>query len=171
MRFTTKPDAEAFFGARQKKTNGGRGASRFKAGNFHYVSRLTTAAEVSQALADAQGDFTECMVWPSALVWGDRSLEDPAPPDWAAYAQWRQKHGERRSLYEAPGHLFEAHERPELARLLEMAIYMGWDALVASRPFKASLELSHDDRVTIHARTRQAALVAKLEQLGMKRGD
>jgi hypothetical protein len=172
MRFTSKVEAEAFFRSLGIGPGGlapgNRSATRFKSDDLYYRSRLATAREVSLVLADAQGDFTECAVWPFDLVWGDRSLEEHAPPDWIAYARWRQQHGETRPLREAPGHLFDANERSELARLLELAIYMGWDTLVAARPAKVLVELSHDDRITIRARSRRRALIARLERLGVK---
>jgi hypothetical protein len=171
VRFISKSDAEAFFRPLEIGPGGlmpgSRAATRFKSDDLYYRSRLNTAREVSLTLADAQGDFIECAVWPFALAWGDRSLEERAPADWITYAQWRQQHGETRPLHEAPGHLFDANDRSELARLLELAIYMGWDTLVAARPTKVLVELSHDDRITIHARSRQMALIAKLERLGV----
>lgn len=171
MRFTSKIEAERFFRSLGigpgGLTRGSRSATRFKSDDLYYRSRLA-AGEVSLVLADAQGDFTECVVWPFDLVWGDRSLEEHAPADWIAYARWRHQQGETRPLREAPGHLLEANERSELARLLELAIYMGWDALVAARPAKVLVELSHHDRITIHARSRQKALIARLERLGVK---
>jgi hypothetical protein len=100
--------------------------------------------------------------------WGDRSLEEEAPPDWIDYARWRQQHGETRSLYDAPGHVFGAGETSELARLLELAIYMGWDTLVGTKPAKVVVELSHDDWIRIFARSKQKVLLAKLDKLGVK---
>jgi hypothetical protein len=171
MRFKSKSDSEAFFRPLGIGPGGltpnSRTASRFKTARLCYQSRLATAREISLLLADTQGDFIECSVWPTALVFGDRSLDVPAPEDWIAYARWRQKHGETRALYEAPGHFFDTGEQSDLAQLLEQVIYMGWDALVAARPAKVLIELSHNDLITIHARSQQRTLIAKLERLGL----
>ncbi|MGE3143313.1 MAG: hypothetical protein AB7L65_08320 [Hyphomonadaceae bacterium] len=138
VQFISKSESAAYFHRLGIETDGlfpgSRAAARLKSYELFYKSRLATAREVSLALADAQGDFSECVVWPFDLVWGDQSADEDASADWAAYARWREGHGEPRRLYEAPDHVAEAKEHLELARLLEMAIYLGWDTLVAARP-------------------------------------
>lgn len=172
MRFISESVAAEFF--RQLGMGpsglipGSRAATRFKSDELFYRSRLATARDVSLELARAQGDYAECVVWASNLVWGDRSREEHPPRDWENYALWRQQHGETRSLYDAPGHVFELAEQAELAKLLEMAIHMGWDTLVGARPCKLLIGLSHHDEISFHARSRPTELISKLERLGVK---
>jgi hypothetical protein len=45
---------------------------------------------------------------------------------------------------------------------------MGWDALVGARPNKILIELSHNDRITIHGRSRPSTLLSELGRLGVK---
>ncbi len=172
MQFLPQSDAEAFFrhlGFGPKgPVAGSRTATRFRSDDLFYKSRLETAREVSQLLAHAQGDFTECVVWACDLVWGDKTRDEDPPLDWKNYKRWREQHGETRSLYQTPGHVFGSTEHAELVRLLELAIHMGWDTLIGARPSKVLIELSHNDRITIHARSRQRELISALEHLGVK---
>jgi hypothetical protein len=170
MRFISPVASEAFFRSLGigpgGLISGSRTANRFKSDALFYKSRLPMARDVAQVLARAQGEFTECVVWAFDLVWGDRSREEHPPKDWEDYARWRHQQGETRS--DAPGHVFDFSEQVSLARVLELAIYMGWDTLVGARPSKMLVELSHHDSVTIHARSRQTELISQLERLGLK---
>jgi hypothetical protein len=109
------------------------------------------------------------VVWAFDLPWGDKSQDPDASNDWITYAKWRRAQGDQRSLYDAPAHVLEPGEQSELRRLLDFAIAIGWDTLVASRPAKVLLELSHHDRITVHARSRQPDLISALQRLGVKR--
>jgi hypothetical protein len=172
MQFVTQSEAEPFFLRlginRLGPLAGSRSATRLKVFDAYYQSRLPVARQVSDALVDCLGDFTVCSLWAHDLVWGDRSLEDDAPPDWAEYRQWREAQGERRPLREAPGHLFDARERETLAKVINRAIHMGWDALIAAKPNKAVIQLSHDDRITVYARSKPGELFAGLTALGLQ---
>src|SRR5690349_2909793 len=103
-------------------------AATMKTVEIYYESRLSTAREAAEAIASYQGDFDTCLMWACDLVWGDRSREDHPPRDWAVYRDWRNATGETRTLYEAPGHHFDRGEQDMLAKVIELAIYMGWDA-------------------------------------------
>jgi hypothetical protein len=174
MRFVTLSESEPFFLRlginRDGLVTGSRSATRLKTFDAYYQSRLPTARRVSEALAAYLGGFTLCLLWAHDFVWGDRSLEERPPSDWAEYRQWREARGERRLLHEAPGHLFDAGEHSALAKVIEWAIYMGWDALIATKPNKAVIHLSHDDRITIYARSKPSELITRLTALGLKPG-
>lgn len=148
--------------------SGSRAAVRLKTFDIYYKSRLANARDVSQALASHQGNFSTCQLWAYGLVFGDLSLNEPPPPDWAEYRRWRLAQGEKRSLYEAPGHVFERGEHHALTAVIQWAIYMSWDTLIASKPTKIMIYLSHDDRITILARSRPSALIADLTALGLE---
>ena len=172
MRFIGGAEAAAYFRrlgiAPDGLVRGSRAGSRFKTDRLFYQSRLNTARAVASELAGACGDFEECVVWAADLVWGDRSADEHPPADWVDYKQWREAHGETRSLYDAPGHVFDASERGEFERLLELAIYMGWDTIVGARPCVVLIELSHHDEILLHARARKPSLLAALTRLGVR---
>lgn len=171
MRFVPRSEAVAFF---QRLGLGPSGliqsmGRRFKSEEFRYRSRLTTAPQVSSLLVEAMGRYDEAMVWPHYVVFGDRSHDADAPPDWVAYRKWRVSHGASLGLHDAPGHLLVADERDEFIRLLELAIYLGWDALVGARRSKVLIELSHHDTITFHSRSRPSQVMAALERHGLVR--
>lgn len=171
MHFVAKSEAESFFQKLGMDRNGlvagSRSAARLKIFDAYYQSRLPVAREVADLLAAHQGDFSVCHVWTHDLVWGDRALEEEPPPDWMEYRKWREALGERRSLCDAPGHIFDTGERGSLSKVIEWAIYMGWDALIAAKPNKIAVQLSHDDRISIYARSKPTELVAGLAALGL----
>lgn len=147
---------------------GSRSEARLKIFDVHYQNPLAVADKVSRVLASHQGDFSVCHLWMHGLPFGDRSLDQAPPPDWARYRRWREATGETRSLHEAPGHVFQKGEQEALARVIEFAIDLGWDALVAAAPHKGVLDLSHDDRITIYGRSRPSGLIADLQRLGLE---
>jgi len=147
---------------------GSRSKARLKIFDVYYQNPLTVADKVSRVLASRQGDFSTCHLWVHGLPFGDRSLDQTPPLGWARYRRWREATGETRSLYEAPGHVFQKGEQEALARVIEFAILLGWDALVAAVPHKGVLDLSHDDRITIYVRSRPSGLIVGLERLGLE---
>jgi hypothetical protein len=172
MRFVTRSESEPVFLKlgidRSGIVSGSRSATRLKTFDVYYQSRLPVAHQASEALSASQGDFETCLLWAHDLAWGDRSSEEHPPTDWAEYRRWRETLGERRSLHGAPGHLFDAGEHAALAKVIEWAICMGWDALIAAKPAKAVVHLSHDDRITIYARSKPSELIAQLTALGLE---
>ena len=88
--------------------------------------------------------------------------------DWKHFRDWRRRQGEWRNLYDAPGHLFEGHEHAALAKLIEWALYMGWDAIIAATPGKGAVLLSHDDYIRLCSRGTPEALLRHLERLGLR---
>jgi hypothetical protein len=172
MRFITESEARPIFAKLGIDCRGPIAASRAAEGlktfDIYYRSRLVVARETAELIAAGQEGFTSCLLWACALVWGDRSLEEIAPPDWARYDRWRRAQGEMRPIYAAPGHLFGEAESGLLATAIEGAIHMGWDALMVAKPAKMIIQFSHDDRITIFARTRPSKLFAELESIGLK---
>ena len=125
--------------------NGHRAARHLKVFDALYDSRIANGPEVAEALVEHQGAYATCLVWACGLPFGDQSQEGEPRSDWKRFRDWRRREGEWRTVYDAPGHLFEGHERAALAKLIEWALYMGWDALVAAAPGKGAVLLSHDD--------------------------
>jgi hypothetical protein len=172
MRFITKPESQAYFAklgiGEQGLVPGSRSAVRLRTFDIYYHSPLAGGREVAHALAAHQGDFSECLLWAHDLIFGDRSLEAQPPPAWSEYRRWRKAERESRSLYEAPGHRFDAGERKAMCGIIELAITMGWDALIAAKPSKLIIHLSHDDRISIYARSRPSDLFDTLRSLGLE---
>jgi len=172
MRFISEIEAKAFFKKLgfqpQGLVPGSRAATKLKTDHLFYQSGIVPYAKIASLLTDTQGDFADCVVWPFDLVWGDRSQEDNPPEAWETYARWRRDHGEELNLRERPGHVFSAGEQAELARLLELALSMGWDTLVAARPAKMLFEFSHNDRISLHSRSHDTDLLSALAKLGVK---
>lgn len=146
---------------------GSRAARHLKVFDAFYTSRIANGPEVAEALVEHQGAYATCLVWACGLPWGDRSQEEEPGPDWMRYRDWRRRQGESRTLHDAPGHLFEEHERRTLAMIVEWALYMGWDTLIAATPGQGAVLLSHDDRITICARVNPDALLHRLDRLGL----
>lgn len=169
--FIARPNAEQFFAKlgfdRTGPITGGRAAARCKTFDIYYQSRLKGAREVARCLAFHQGQFATCHLWACDLVWGDRSQEASPPPDWAQYSRWKASLGEHRSVYEVPGHVYDPGEHRLLAETIEHAIYMGWDTLIASKPARSVYHLSHDDRITVYARSQPSMLFEELAKLGL----
>jgi hypothetical protein len=175
MRFVAAEDCRSFFRRIGFDENGpvagSRSAARLKK-TFDCCYKSGAALtpllpRLTGALATYQGEFSECLLWAADLVWGDRSQESTPPAHWLAYRRWRSAHGETRSLYEVPGYLFDASERPLLAQTIGWALRLGWDTFIATPAGASVTALSHDDRITVYARTRSVALIADFARLAL----
>lgn len=80
--------------------------------------------ELAAKLTATLGAWDECLVWATDWdVW-------PDVENWPRYYAWRDTFGERRSVGEAPGHLFEPNDSLALTDLLTHVIECGWDATI-----------------------------------------
>ncbi|MFO0991863.1 MAG: hypothetical protein U1E67_08040 [Hyphomicrobiales bacterium] len=91
---------------------------------------------------------------------------DGGYPGWHNFYAWRASLGEQSRLYEMPGHQCDKHEGEELATLIAFALQLGWDGLLAARPGRNVLGLSHDDRIEFHAGFKHRTLAVELTKLG-----
>jgi hypothetical protein len=82
------------------------------------------------------------------------------------YRQWRASHGETGRLFDAPGHRFDAAEAERLSEATAFALTLGRDVMVAAKPGRQLLFLSHDDRLEIYRDFGSGALVRGLIALG-----
>lgn len=103
-------------------------------------SGLETAAAV-EALR-ALGSWHECLLWVTGWgVW-------PSSEDWPSYYAKRGAAEERRSLNDAPGHLFDKGEHDLLLKYLVAVMENGWDGYLlcnGSVPqCSARVQISHD---------------------------
>ena len=129
---------------------------------------MARADEVASVLADCLGGYDWAVLWAYGLPWGDRSLEAVPPPDWRRYAEWRRRHDEHRTLYDAPGHEFESANREQLASAIQSAIYMGWDARAFGYPLRCIIDPSHDDTITLRSQHNLSEVTGRLVGLGLR---
>ena len=134
---------------------------------LHYNSGRRDYSDAARAITQSIGAFTEATLHFVFCVSGDGWSEGNATDErWSRYRQWRGASGEHRRLYDAPGHLFAHHEAELLSRAVEFALRLGWDALVAAKPGRQLLFLSHDDRIEIYRGFEWRRLTEKLIALG-----
>jgi hypothetical protein len=124
-------------------------------------------SDAANAIAQATGTFSEATLLFQWCLSGDGWVESSPNNDrWQGYKRWRAANGEDRRLYEAPGHRFEPTDIDGLSRTIGFALELGWDALVAAKPGRQLLFLSHDDRLEIYRGFTGGMLVRKLTSLG-----
>jgi hypothetical protein len=118
---------------------------------LYYNSGDRDYSAAANAIALSTGNFSEATVLFLFSVSGDGWNEHSAMDErWNRYRTWRAANNEDRRLYEAPGHRFEPGEVEQFSKTLEFSLQLGWDALVAAKPKRQLLFLSHDDRLEIY---------------------
>lgn len=105
------------------------------------------ARELAARLSAVLGEWDECLAWVTDWdVW-------PNGEDWPRYYAWRGHFGERRSLGEAPGHVFSATDTGELTDFLAHVLECGWDVTLLPSRGKHSTGLragtSHDEWIEL----------------------
>jgi hypothetical protein len=133
---------------------------------LYYNSGAHNYSHAANAIAASTGKFTQVtllFLWCLSGGWDERTATSEP---WSRYRQWREATGETRPLYDAPGHQFEAHEVEHFSKAVEFSLQLGWDALVATKPRRQLLLLSHDDRMEIYRGFERRLLAEKLIALG-----
>jgi len=134
---------------------------------LYYQSGGRDYSAAANAIALSTGTFSEATVLFLFSVSGDGWDEHSASDQrWNRYRRWRAANHEDHRLYEAPGHQFEPNEVEHLSKTVEFALELGWDALVAVKPGRQLLFLSHDDRLEIYRGFSGGLLVRQLTGLG-----
>jgi len=129
-------------------------------------------AVAARAIAGCAGRFSEATVLFRWALQGDGWDELTAPYEaWSRYKNWRASNGEHRHLSEAPAHLFAGDEMALFAEAIEFALSLGWDAMVAARPKRQLILLSHDYRIGIYYGFGGGALTRQLIGLGWRMAD
>ena len=105
------------------------------------------AHELAAKLTATLGDWDECLVWATDWdIW-------PNEEHWPRYYAWRDTFSERRSVGEAPGHLFGSDDSSALTEFLAHVIECGWDVTIlpskASRATGMRVRTSHDEWIEI----------------------
>jgi hypothetical protein len=133
---------------------------------LYYESGGRDYSVAANAIALSIGKFSEATVLFLFCVSGDGWNELSATNEsWNRYRRWRAANHEDRRLYEAPGHRFEPDEVEQLSKTVEFALELGWDAMVAAKPGRQLVFLSHDDRLEIHRGFSSGSLVKQLTGL------
>ncbi|MGJ5151346.1 hypothetical protein [Bradyrhizobium sp. SZCCHNRI1058] len=129
-------------------------------------------AVAARAIAGCAGRFSEAAVLFRWALRGD-GWDDLTSSDetWSRYRNWRASNGEHRRLYEAPAHLFGGDEMALFAKAIEFALSLGWDAMVAAKPKRQLILLSHDYRIEIYHGFGGGALTRQLIGLGWRMAD
>ena len=104
-----------------------------------------------------------CLFCVSGDGWSEENERDER---WQRYRLWRVANGDQRRLYDAPGHRFERGEGDSVSQVIEFALQLGWDTLVAAKPRRQILFLSHDDRMEIYHGFQRRWLAETLIALG-----
>ena len=134
---------------------------------LYYESGARDYSAAANAIASSIGRFSEATVIFSFCLSGDGWSEASAANErWRRYRRWRAANHETRRLYEAPGHQFEPSEVEHFSKTVEFSLELGWDALVAAKPGRQLLFLSHDDRAEVYRGFGGGALVRQLTGLG-----
>jgi hypothetical protein len=114
---------------------------------LYYSSGNRDYAAAADIITASIGAFSSVkLLFLYSISVDDGVVEGP----WARYRQWRNAYGDTRRIYDAPGHLFEAHEARQLSEAITFSLSLGWDALLSATPGRQLMVLSHDDRIEIH---------------------
>jgi hypothetical protein len=123
----------------------------------------TTAATL---ISTALGSFNEAVVlFEFAVSLAKSDSYQESDDQWRGYREWRHAAGDDRYPHDAPGHLFRSGETECLAKVIEFALQLGWDAWVYAKPNRHALFLSHDDRLEIYSGCNRRELSAALAKL------
>jgi hypothetical protein len=115
------------------------------------ASNPASARELAERLSGALGEWDELLAWATDWdVWPDSE-------NWPRHYAWRERFGERRSVAEAPGHLFERGDSCELDSFLAHVLECGWDVtLLPSRESRSTglrVHTSHDEWIELLSAT------------------
>jgi hypothetical protein len=171
VRFTSRDECETFarrLGRSSDLLDRKKLTTMKKRFDFLYESRLENADEVAGAIASCCEPFSDILLWSHGLVWGDKTRQPDASPDWSHYGAWRREHGATGGLYDLPGQLFESGEQRELVEGVKWTLLTGSDAILIPRPTRVLIHFSHDDLISVHCRSTPTAL-RDLERLKLKR--
>jgi hypothetical protein len=83
---------------------------------------------------------------------------------------YRNSLNELRSLADAPGHVFERHERDEFCSILNMCVIFFWDFLIADTDATCLVSVSHDEHCTLCAREglQLDDIISNLREFGLE---
>ena len=132
----------------------------YESGNRDYSKAANTITASIRKFSEVNLLFLFCITGDG---WSEGNATDER---WRRYRLWRAANGDERRLYDAPGHRFERGEGDSLSQVIEFALQLGWDALLAATPRRQLLFLSHDNRMEIYRGFERRWLAERLIALG-----
>ncbi|MCL5257021.1 MAG: hypothetical protein M1319_04390 [Chloroflexi bacterium] len=114
----------------------------------YYITSLDSGAKtvIARTLMLQFAKFDESMLWIDEYkVW-------PAAENWNLFDGYRRSLGERKPLWERPGHIFAPGDGETVFSLLCMVLYFIWGAIVAPASGELVVRISHDDWIDIYAK-------------------
>lgn len=126
----------------------------------------TNDAQAAAVIEHGLGQWSEALLVMEEAVWGDGY--DGTDTRWIEFYSWRRSRGEVRRLYDAPGHLFAAHDKSELQTALIFALRLGWDASLFASPGRVKVHFSHDDFVRLERVPNWRMLSRALSEIGFR---
>ena len=125
--------------------------------SLRFTSRLVHSPDgrSGQEAGVARSCVKALTPWKSCLLWVTGWGIWPSSEDWPQYYAARGRLGEKRSLQEAPGQLFEAGEARLLQEFLTLVLENGWEAQVLPSDAAAAgrrIHCSHDGWTQLRSR-------------------
>jgi hypothetical protein len=102
---------------------------------LYHNSGCADYSAATRAMTAAIGEFIEASLHFLFCVSGDGWSEgNEMNEQWRGYRQWRGARGQHRRITDAPVHVFVHDEAEQLCKALELALQLGWDALLSAKP-------------------------------------
>lgn len=99
-----------------------------------FYKEYAAAKELVKCMPSNSGYFlliTEYGIWPSR-------------EDWGLFYKLRSAYGEKRELYESPGHVFGAYEKDDLHTYIFLMLCFGWGGYLVQNSASKFCFISHD---------------------------
>jgi hypothetical protein len=86
------------------------------------------------------------------LLWITEWSIFPSGENMSLFDAYRSFLGETRSLRDAPGHIFDDKDLPQIECLLDLILYFYWDALLIINGKSYALKISHDEFISVYGK-------------------
>ena len=100
---------------------------------------------LARTVASNLETFDQCLLW--VTLWGVWDSSE----NWHLFDRFRETYGERRPIWDAPGHLFQKHEGADLTTFIQLGLSFGWDFYVVRAPSGNAAFFSHDEYLKFSA--------------------
>jgi len=107
------------------------------------------------------------------LLWITEWSIFPSGENMSLFGAYRSFLGETRSLRDAPGHIFDDKDLPQIECLLDLILYFYWDALLIINGKNCALRISHDEFISVFGKGVEClkVFVDAFEHLKMSRSN
>jgi hypothetical protein len=86
------------------------------------------------------------------LLWITEWSIFPSGENMSRFDAYRSSLGETRSLRDAPGHIFDGKDLPQIECLIDLILYFYWDALLFVDGKSYVLRISHDEFIAVYGK-------------------